>query len=321
MLPEVSVIMSVYNGQEYLKDAIESILTQSFTNFEFIIIDDGSTDKSFEIINEYKDHRIKLVQQHNTGLAIALNRAIRLSNTPLIARMDADDIAMQERLETQIAFLKRNPDHVLIGSNAIIIDMNGEVVYSSRLPDKWEAIKSVFPASSFYHSSVIFTKEAFNKSGGYYEEISKLYSFEDSILWNKMKEFGKMANISTPLIKYRLIPSAATAKSGKETKLANAVFKDIIREGFLSDKNRERLLKSKNSISKNDRLFGYYFHLAKKYLWNTTKTEKVRDNLKYAIKIKPNKFSPYFSYLLSFLPHRVILLCYTNLQKLISKVY
>ena len=108
----ISVVMSVYNGEIYLYEAIESILNQTFTNFEFIIIDDGSTDNSAEIIKSYDDNRIVLIQQGNKGLAAALNEGIKIAKGKFIARMDADDISLPTRLETQIQFMEAHLEYV-----------------------------------------------------------------------------------------------------------------------------------------------------------------------------------------------------------------
>jgi glycosyltransferase involved in cell wall biosynthesis len=302
MDPAVSVVMSVYNGAQYLNEAIDSMLGQTFKNFEFIIIDDGSTDRSNEIIKAYNDSRIVLIEQDNTGLAIALNNGIRLARTNYIARMDADDIALPQRLESQIAFLHENPDLVLIGTNALVIDKIGEFVFRSNLPTEWEVIKQQFPETSFYHSSVMFKKDAFYKAGGYFEETSKLYSFEDSILWNKMKKFGKMANLSEPLIKYRLIPNAATTKSGKEGKALYEILENIIQDNKLSFEDREKLLQIKNKLNYLEKERIYYVHLAKKYLVNNFIPQKVRYNARLALKLNSFKSYPYFLYILSFLP-------------------
>jgi glycosyltransferase involved in cell wall biosynthesis len=306
MLPEVSVIMSVYNGQDYLRESIESILNQTFKNFEFIIIDDGSTDRSREIINSFSDNRIKLICQENTGLAIALNKGIGISCAPLIARMDADDIALPERLEIQMRFLKEDKGYVLVGSNAIVIDMNDEFVFQTRLPLTWEEIQKNFPESSFLHSSVVFSKEVFHLCGGYFEEISMLYSFEDSILWNKIKDYGKMANIATPLLKYRLTPTAATTKSGREAQVAAKVLIDIVKEGKLSLENRGKLLSNKSLCDKNERLRNYYIHLAKKYLWDNYQPVTARKNLKNALKIAPIQIFPIILFIVSLFPKNII---------------
>jgi glycosyltransferase involved in cell wall biosynthesis len=302
MFPEVSVVMSVYNAEDYLKESIDSILNQTFPNFEFIIVDDGSTDRSLEIIKSYKDSRIRLLKQNNTGLAIALNNAIKISDSPFIARMDSDDIALAVRLEKQVRFLKENEDYLLVGANVLVIDKDGEFVYQSSLPLSWEEIQTKFPDSSFFHSSVIFRRGPFDRCGGYFEEISKFNCFEDSILWNQMKRYGKMANIDTPLLKYRLRPSASTQKSGRKAIKTNAVFKEIIRDGYLSDKNHEILLKNKSTAKKTDQLFTYHVHLAKKYLFNNQSSLKSRSHITEALKINPFKIFPYCFFIISFLP-------------------
>lgn len=310
MEPEVSVVMSVFNEERYLHESIESILNQTFTNFEFIIIDDGSSDKSISIVESYNDRRIKFLRQNNSGLAIALNNAIRYCRAPFIARMDADDISLPSRLNEQVKFLKNNPDYVLVGSNVLNIDMNGEFVYKSDLPLIWEDILNRFPETSFFHSSVVFKRETFDSSGGYYEEISRFNCFEDSILWNKMKRYGRMANIETALLKYRIRPTSVTVKSGRLAIVRNRVFREIIKDGFLNDINREILSENKLSNSHSDRLHNYHIHLAKKYLWNNYNPFKARHHLFKAINIK--WFDPYPCFLLLFtlLPKKFILFFY-----------
>jgi glycosyltransferase involved in cell wall biosynthesis len=306
MLPEVSVVMPVYNGQKYLKEAIESILNQSFRNFEFIIIDDGSTDESREIIKSFKDERILLIEQKNMGVAIALNNAIKKSRTNLIARMDSDDIAMSDRLELQRFFLKSNSDYVLVGSNAIIIDKDGEPVYKSKLPINWEEIKSRFPVSSFFHSSVMYRRSTFDQAGGYLEEISRYNCFEDSFLWHKMKDLGKMANIEKPLIRYRIVPDAVTTKSGKGAILINNIYNELVVNNRLSDDNHKLLSEIKKSTDKNEKLFNYHILLAKKYLWNNSSAGNARKNLFSAMKVKPLRLITYMLLVLSLFPEKLI---------------
>ena len=310
MIPDISVVMPVYNGEKYLKLAIESILDQSFNNFEFIIIDDGSTDKSKEIVESFKDYRIKFLDQKNSGVAKALNTAIKESKAQFIARMDADDIALPERLELQRSFLIANSEYVLVGSNAIVIDKNGEFVYKSKLPVKWEEIRSKFPDSSFFHSSVMYKRSSFELAGGYFEEISKYNCFEDSLLWNKMKDFGKMANIEQPLIYYRLIPDAATTKSGRRAKIANNIFKDLIAKNKLSEENHRLLSEIKRTTDKKEQLFNYHILLTKKYLWNNYSPVNARRNLITAMKIKPLRISSFFLYFLTLLPEKLVLKIY-----------
>src|SRR3990167_10971452 len=109
MKPKISVIMSVYNGMPFLKEAVASILKQTYRNFEFIIVDDGSRDKSWEYLKSLKDTRIKLLKNgRNLGLAASLNKALKKAKGDFIARMDADDVSFPQRLETQIKFLEKN---------------------------------------------------------------------------------------------------------------------------------------------------------------------------------------------------------------------
>jgi glycosyltransferase involved in cell wall biosynthesis len=306
MIPDISVVMPVYNGQEFLNKAIESILGQSFNNFEFIIVDDGSTDKSKEIIHSYNDKRIRILEQKNSGVAIALNNGIKVSRSGFIARMDSDDIAFHERLDLQFSFLKSNPDYILVGSNTMVVDRNGDVVYKSNLPLTWDEIKLRLPDPSFFHSSVMFRKSSFDKAGGYPEEISCFNCFEDSLLWNKMKDIGKMANIEQPLIYYRLTPGAATAKSGKEAALFKKVYYDIIAENKLSEENIKILSEIKKNIDLSERQRIYHLHIAKKYLWNNHQPQKARRNILQAIKIKPFRINTIILLLLTYIPKSIL---------------
>ncbi|HAS7841575.1 TPA: glycosyltransferase family 2 protein, partial [Vibrio cholerae] len=129
--PKISVVMSVYNGEKYLGEAIDSILKQTFSDFEFIIINDGSTDKTLEIIKSYmkKDDRIVLVSRENKGLIVSLNEGLDLAKGQYIARMDADDISIKSRFEKQIEFLDSNPD---IGVCGTWVEVFGENIKSKK---------------------------------------------------------------------------------------------------------------------------------------------------------------------------------------------
>ena len=129
MEPQVSIIMPVYNGEKFLKEAIESILSQTFTDFEFIIVNDGSIDSSLKIIREYanRDSRIKIIDQKNTGIIGALNNALKASKGTYIARMDSDDISNPDRLKKQIEYIEKENAY-LCGTWAISIDKNGKEI-------------------------------------------------------------------------------------------------------------------------------------------------------------------------------------------------
>src|SRR3989337_2996755 len=129
-MSKVSVIMSVYNGERHLRESVDSILNQTFQDFEFIIINDGSKDQSKYILESYKDERIKLIHNKNMGLTKSLNIGISIAKGKYIARQDADDISEPERLKTQYDFMEANPGLGLIGSQFEVIKENGEIAGS-----------------------------------------------------------------------------------------------------------------------------------------------------------------------------------------------
>src|SRR3990167_5350467 len=139
---KISVIMSVYNGMPFLKEATESILKQTYKNFEFIIVDDGSEDKSWEYLKSLKDKKIKLIKnKRNLGLAASLNKALQRAQGDFIARMDADDVSKPERLTTQMDFMKKNPQVDICGSFVKVIDENGQIIGQIKKPISDKEIK------------------------------------------------------------------------------------------------------------------------------------------------------------------------------------
>jgi len=196
--PKISVLMSVYNGEKYLRELVESILNQTYKNFEFIIINDGSTDNTLNILKGYNDSRIKIYSQENIGLTKSLNKAIRLSKGKYIARVDVDDIATPRRLEKQIDFLNSNPEIGLVGSFGIKIDKVGQTIQKIILPvfDK-KIRKELIKANVFIHGSVMVRKEIFEKVG-YYNEIFK-YA-QDYELWGRIAQIYKLHNLPEVLL-------------------------------------------------------------------------------------------------------------------------
>jgi len=202
-MPEISVILPVYNGQDYLAEAIESIISQTFHSWELIIINDGSTDKSEEIIKSYlpKESRIKYYRnQQNSGLIFTLNKAIDLSEGNYIARMDADDICSPERLQIQYDFLRKNTDIALCGTYATVINNNGKPI--GRLlnlrTDEYIRIHLLFSVP-LIHSSVMGKAEVFKQN--HYDTDYK--HAEDYDLWCRISANHKIANIPSYLLKYR----------------------------------------------------------------------------------------------------------------------
>lgn len=197
--------MPVYNAEQYVREATESILKQTFSDFEFIIIDDGSTDESREILEELarKDSRIRLVSRPNTGYTKALNEALTLARGPYLARMDADDISMPERFEKQLAFLKANPDCVLVGSRILTIDPFGSPLYEPRHKLSHEAIDAELLAGvgwAIVHPVSMMVRQHVMALGGYRVQMEPS---EDLDLFLRMAERGKIANLPDVLLHYR----------------------------------------------------------------------------------------------------------------------
>ncbi|AUY25855.1 glycosyltransferase [Mixta calida] len=201
----ISVVMSVYNGELYLDKAIKSILLQTFHDFEFIIINDGSSDNSLDIIKKYsvKDPRIKFITRENRGLISSLNEAVNLSKFEYIARMDADDIALPTRLESIIKIINDDNSLNIISSGSILIDMNGNVICKSPLRITEKKILDSLPGKNYIsHPTVAFKKEFFLKCGGY---DPKDIGIEDVALWLRMRESDiRYKFIKKHLLYYRI---------------------------------------------------------------------------------------------------------------------
>ena len=200
--PAISVVMSVYNSEKYLTKAIESILDQAFADFEFIIINDGSTDSSLSIIESYmaKDDRIVLISRENKGLPASLNEGIAIAKGKYIARMDADDIALRDRFKKQ---MKALTDHSvdLVFSHANLIDDKGEKICRIFTPDIKTVLRCLFRKNYLIHPTVIMTKGALKKVGGYNESYK---NGQDWDLWKRLKKAGaKFIITEEALLNYR----------------------------------------------------------------------------------------------------------------------
>ena len=210
--PQISVVMSVYNGKNFLKEAVESVLSQTFRDFEFIIVDDGSTDGCLDILRDYekKDSRIKIISREKRGLVSSLNEGINIAKGEYVARMDADDISLPGRLEKQIKFMQENK-LAICGTWAIGINEMGNEVRKLNYTPSFESIKIYsLIHNPFIHSSVMFRKDVFEKVGGYKESFKYIEDYE---LWTRIVYKYNTSNIKEFLIKYRLHPDQVTRKS------------------------------------------------------------------------------------------------------------
>lgn len=192
--------MSVYNSEAYLKEAIESILEQTFGNFEFIIINDNSTDKSLDIINSYTDKRIKLVtNEQNMGLTKSLNKGMGIASGKYIARMDADDISMPDRLQKQFDHMEKNSDVVVVGSMYKLI---GDKNLTSVISLTNDAIRLQLLTQNAIAHPVAFIRESiFDKYNLRYNESFTVA--QDYELWSRIMEYGKLENLPEVLLEYR----------------------------------------------------------------------------------------------------------------------
>lgn len=205
LTPKVSVVMSCYNAEKYLRPAIESILNQTFSDFEFIIWNDGSIDSTEQIIKSYTDPRIRYYYHENTGLGTALNLACKEAEGEYIARMDADDISLPDRLKKEVEFLDNNKDYVLVSSAVNYIDEDSKYIGRS-FPYTWNRIikRVIFKTSLIVHPAVMYRKDAYLASCGY----MNIEGGEDRVLWGRMRHSGKYKNLPTPLLNYRILPNS-----------------------------------------------------------------------------------------------------------------
>jgi glycosyltransferase involved in cell wall biosynthesis len=202
-MPKITILMSVYNGLPFLEDSIQSILNQSFKDFEFLIIDDCSSDTSLEVLETYikKDERIRLIKNNkNQGLGYNLKKGVELAKGDYIARMDDDDISLPHRLQTQYDFATKNPDIDIIGSYATDIDENGNEKGLRKMPISNDDIIKYIWTCPIIHPTAFIKKEALIKAGSYGNEKRR----QDYALWFRCAKAGlKFANIPEPLLKYR----------------------------------------------------------------------------------------------------------------------
>ncbi|MCX7772823.1 MAG: glycosyltransferase [Clostridia bacterium] len=217
----VSVVMPVYNGAAYLREAIESILNQTYGNFEFIIIDDGSTDDSCEIIRSFQDTRIIYVKnEHNLGISASLNKALGLAKANYIARLDCDDIASPNRLEVQLRYMKKNQDIGICGSWVQYFGIKKGVM---TYPIYDQHIKAFLNfRNAFAHPSVMMRKSVFENYPICYSANSVI---EDFKLWSQCANYTKFHNIPMRLTSYRIVESSLSHDPQKQKRIMEAYYK------------------------------------------------------------------------------------------------
>jgi GT2 family glycosyltransferase/pyruvate-formate lyase-activating enzyme len=215
--PKISVVMATYNDGLYLQMAVESILKQTFQDFELIIVDDGSTDATPDILSKVEDPRVRVFRNsQNLGLTKSLNIGVRHARGRYIARMDADDISLPHRLETQVNFLEKNREYGLIGSSYYKMDETGEIHSLIHVLEDDRSLQAGLKKQNWFgHGSVMMRKDAFQQVGGYDERFRFAQDYD---LWLRMAKFYKVANSGEPLYCWRFTESSISKTRAEEQK-------------------------------------------------------------------------------------------------------
>lgn len=207
--PAVSVLMAVRDGAAHVAEAVQSVLAQTLGDLELIVIDDGSADATPAILAGVGDPRLRVHAQAPAGLTRALNRALALSRAPLVARLDADDVARPERLARQVAFLDAHPDVGLLGTAAVEIDAGGRVVRTVCPPAHDAELRRVLiRRNPFVHSSIMLRRTALEAAGGYDERVPVAQDYD---LWLRLAPVTCLACLPEPLVVRRLVPGRVSA--------------------------------------------------------------------------------------------------------------
>lgn len=244
---KVSVIMTVYNGEKYLREAMDSILNQTFKDFEFVIINDASTDKSQEILDVCKDNRIKLIiNQQNIGMVNSRNKGLALAQSEYITVVDHDDIALPERLEKQIRFLDEHPEIGLVGGYYYEIDEQGKEFNLYQSPTTNEEIqRKLLTEDCFGHGTIMFRRECLGKAGYYRPEFEYMDDY-DFVL--RISEKYQVASIPEPVYKWRRGPRSATVSRSLLMVKLYQLCRDLARERRLYGKDRLQIPEKRQDV-------------------------------------------------------------------------
>jgi glycosyltransferase involved in cell wall biosynthesis len=305
--PQITVLMPAYNAAAYIAEAIQSVIDQTFTNFELLIVNDGSTDKTLQIINDFKDERMRVISQPNAGVSGALNAGLKHAKAAYIARFDADDVCYPQRLKKQFNFLQTNPDYVMVGSDADYILDNGDLLYRFHCigSTHHQIMDKLYFYCPFLHPTVMYRKDVICNAGGY---PLLAHNFEDYLLWTKVAGLGKFYNIPEPLIKYRLNASSVTIDERWRGGRFRRLKRDAIMRGSVTKEAADELIGIINKQNTVKVKYGAYHALcAKKFLSDNFQPLKARLHIKKAINFHPLRLDNYLLYSVSFLPLRFIL--------------
>jgi hypothetical protein len=257
--PAISVAMSVYNGERFLAEAVDSVLAQTFTDFEFLILDDGSRDGTRAIIEHYaaRDPRIRPIIRENRGLVVSLNQLLAEARAPFVARMDADDICHPERFARQHAFLLAHPNHGVVGTWSSDIDEHGEA-YTVVAPEHPVGHEAFLHAAAnglplLCHPAVMYRRETVLSVGGYHGAFRHC---EDLDLWLRLATVTKITNIPERLIRYRHYAEQVSSRHATEQQIGAAVAHLAFQERLAGRPDPTETLERLPAIDGLDALFG-----------------------------------------------------------------
>lgn len=226
----VSIIMPVYNNEKFILEAVDSIVKQTYADFELIIIDDASTDNTVNQIDSFRDNRIKLLQNHqHEGISSSLNKGIKLCNGELIARMDGDDVSSSSRLQKQVDYLKSNPDISICGSNIILINADGSFICEHNYNSDDEKIKTdlFFGKTSLAHPAIMFRKSMIEQFGTYDQSFDYAEDYE---LYCRLSPNISFHNMQDHLLLYRQhSASVSNSHTYQQRMLARSALKEHIK--------------------------------------------------------------------------------------------
>ena len=262
--PKVAVVLPTYNCANTLNEAIQSLLLQSYEDFELIVVDDGSTDSTPDILSRIQDSRLRIITQKNQGIVVALNNGIAAASAPLIARHDADDCSERTRLEKQVAYMQQNGGVVLLGSSIQTMNMVGKILNTHYvLLSDPELKQELLVRSPFAHGSVMFRKDAYEKAGGYQKDD---WPAEDYGLWLRMAAHGTFANLDEPLYLYRDNNAGISAhNNSRQIDVANKIRREALRY------SQELTPKRMSIVDYNDKPMG------------AVRAKRIKENLTYEL--------------------------------------
>ncbi len=278
MTPAVSVLMPVYNAERYLASALESVLGQTFADFELIAVNDGSTDGSAGILAEFAaaDPRMRIISRPNAGLVASLNEALAIARGEFIARMDADDFCRPERFERQIAYLRAHPDCVLLGTHVMTMDQDGALI--GTMPDiafGHDIIDSALLRRGWpmVHPTVMMRADALRKAGAY---RGHTWPYEDHDLFLRMAEIGRVENLPDVLLNYRKHSASISAQTGanREQIAINVIIEACRRRGLPV---RPEVTSTRGGVSKRK------VDVERVWAWQAVKARNIGTARKYAM--------------------------------------